>query len=267
MLSELFYFMLGVTSEFTECSKNPKVNCDAVNEYVSRLGYNKIRQEYLEKLINSADKSEQEKLYDVLGHRIEWSEYNMYDKSTRYIVAKREAIKEIATKECWRYYDIQELLNDPMYMLLSGIKKVPVAGKVLMSHDELKRFKSDMRHRYKEYKETTVVSCVLPITLTIMAVISAFTAQSIVGGIVYFAFGILATIATYYSFFKYSNKKANGYVQLFAYMLCPYLSLIQVSNCEPLKECPTLSIIILLLIIAHTVCFVGYGIYSHYHPQ
>ena len=51
--------MLGVTSEFTECSKNPKVNCDAVNEYVSRLGYNKIRQEYLEKLINSADKSEQ----------------------------------------------------------------------------------------------------------------------------------------------------------------------------------------------------------------
>lgn len=259
--------MLGATSEFTECSKTPKVNYDAVNEYIARLGYNKSRQDYVEKLINSADKSEQEKFYKILGHRIEWSEYYMYDKSTRYIVAKRDAVKEIATKEGWRYYDIQELLNDPMYMLLSGINKAPVAGKVLMPHDELEKFKSDMQLRYKNYKNTTVASCMLPIILTIIAIIFAFVSQSIVGGAIYFALGISSTIVTYYSFFKYRDKKANGYIQLLTYIICPYASLIQVSNCEPLKDYFIMPMFMLFLVIAHTICCVGYGIYSHYHLQ
>lgn len=96
MRSELFWISLGVASDISGCTKNPHIKFERGNEYIKRIGYNQNRQRYLHDLIYSPDKNKQDEFYRILGHGINWTEYDRYNKRDRNWIAYEEAIQEIS---------------------------------------------------------------------------------------------------------------------------------------------------------------------------
>lgn len=269
MLSELFWISLGVASEVDGCTKNPHIKFERGAEYIKRLGYNQIRQRYLHDLIYSPDNNKREEFFDILGHNINWSDYDKYNKKDRTWIAYDEAIREIAANEGWKYFDDNELYADPVYRSLIGMEKrppiisyKPYPEKVLLSPEELERYNIDVSDINRTYVTNTVSSVVLPVLLSIASIVFAWCSKSIVGGSIYFVLSILTMATTYINFYKYRNEKTNGYVQFFVYLLCPFIALSQATNCEPLKSCLPMLICILIALIAHIICVIGYAIYA-----
>lgn len=274
MLSELFWISLGVASDISGCTKNPHIKFERGNEYIKRLGYNQNRQRYLHDLIYSPNKNKQDEFYHILGHRINWTEYDRYNKSDRTWIAYEEAIQEISTNEGWKYFDDNELYADPVYRSLIGMKKRPAnisyksyPEKILLSPEELKKYHAKTSKSNKEYLKNTVKSVVLPIMFLIMSFIFASVSSYV--GFTIACLSVLGTvISSYICWYFYKDKKANGIIQFISYFMCPLVAPIQIvracNNCDiSLEYVPSIAITILFVEIIHITCFIGYGIYNH----
>lgn len=104
MLLDLFFIVAGVAL----CA-GKKISHDTErkmeSKYVASKGYDKARQDELERMCISANPNERARFMRVLGHKINVS--NWWERE--------DALREIAAREGWTYYDISELSRDPTY--------------------------------------------------------------------------------------------------------------------------------------------------------
>ena len=263
MLSELFWISLGLTSEIDGYKKNPRIKFERGNEYVERLGYDRQRQLYLNNLIYAVDEDKQKQFYDILGHKIDWYKYAKYHKKDREWIAKDEAIREISIKEGWRYFDGDELYADPVYRKIIGMETRPpiisykfYPEKVLMSPEELQQYNIDVEKKNTEFISSTIFSTIFPILFSIIAIIIANCSTTKAGGISYFIFTVIAIAATYFSYYKYKNKPANGNIQFFVYIMCPPIALSNAMNCKSLPIPLMYATLIAMIIHIIWVCIV-----------
>lgn len=273
MLSELFWISLGLTSEMDGYTKNPHIKFERGVEYVNRLGYDQKRQWYLHDLIYSSNEDKQKEFYNILGHDIDWSKYDKYNKKDRTWIAYEEAIQEVSINEGWKYFDDNELYADPVYRSLIGMEKRPAIisykpypEKVLLPPDELEKYNADMSKENKVYANNTFNSVALPIVFLVMSLL--FASSSSYGG---FAVAILsmigAVVSSYVCWYMYKDKKANGIIQLPTYILCPMIAPIQIiracNNCDISSDyVASIGTVVLIVEILHIICVIGYGIYS-----
>ena len=146
-MSELPWILLGLSSELGS-GKRSKVDWSRGKEYRERLGYDYYRQCAIEGMLTR----DKEKFLELLGHEIDWSKYSEYREDVRHQLIKRDAIKEIAEKEGWRYYDVNELLADPVHRSIVRMERRPIdvpikqyPEKVLMSPEELDEYNRDVK--------------------------------------------------------------------------------------------------------------------------
>lgn len=106
----------------------------AAKQYLARQNFNRKRQHELDQMARSIIQEDRTELAQILGRP-----YCNTD------VAIERAIKAIADKEGWRYYDENLLIYDAEYCRLSGM--VPLAKEVVDAHDnrEKKRKRDEVR--------------------------------------------------------------------------------------------------------------------------
>ena len=184
------------------------------------------------------------------------------------MIAKDEAIREISFKEGWKYFDGDELLADPVYRRIIGMETRPpiisyksYPERVLMSPEELERYNKDIADKNRDYTKNTFLSTLIPIVFSIMAIITANSCTSDSGSVSYFILAIISIATTYFSFFRFKDKSANGYIQFLVYIICPFIVLGNATNCKSMPV-PLMYLIIVTMLL-HISCIVGYAIYSH----
>lgn len=112
-IDDLFFFLAG-TAYSAAGGVNAAANRAAAQQYVNQMNYNQERQHQLEMMVDSASIADRKEFDELLGRVV--------DRKNGY--EKRAAIREIAEREGWRYFDPSELLKDPSYVKLIG-GKVP----------------------------------------------------------------------------------------------------------------------------------------------
>lgn len=110
-IDDLFFFLAGAAYS-TAGGVNAAANRTAAQQYVNQMNYNQERQHQLEMMVDSACITDRKAFDELLGRVVDRK--NWYEK--------RMAIKEIAEREGWRYFDPSELLKDPTYVKLIGGK-------------------------------------------------------------------------------------------------------------------------------------------------
>lgn len=112
MLGELFWMLFGggYAAKEVLSEKGKKLRCD---KYMEEHGYNIEKQFEVTHLAMSADAKDREEFSRRLGRPYVYKDYWSH----------RDAVKEIAQKEGWAYYDSAKVHNDPEYQRIMGIKK------------------------------------------------------------------------------------------------------------------------------------------------
>ena len=111
MILDLFFICAGaVYSTYQGIKRSVRVSEE--RQYIKNLGFNRERQHQLEMMVDSYDRMEKEAFERLCGYAI-----NRKDS-----YAKRAAIRSIAEREGWRYYDVRELSKDPTYLKMTGGK-------------------------------------------------------------------------------------------------------------------------------------------------
>ena len=104
MLLDLLFIAAGIA-----VSSGAKIKQDTERElehrYVASKGYNKQRQDELSRMSTSASMNERAAFMRLAGRKVNVGDW--WDRE--------DAIREIASKEGWTYYDISELSRDPVY--------------------------------------------------------------------------------------------------------------------------------------------------------
>ena len=181
-MSELPWILLGLSSELGSGKRN-KVDWSRGKEYRERLGYDYYRQCAIEGMLTR----DKEKFLELLGHEIDWSKYSEYREDVRHQLIKRDAIKEIAEKEGWRYYDVNELLADPVHRSIVRMERRPIdvpikqyPEKVLMSPEELDEYNRDVKA--ENVKNLSKAACaILGMIITCLLVNACIKADSVLG--------------------------------------------------------------------------------------
>ena len=114
MLGNLFWMMAGAAFVGAK-GLSSGFRRGAEHQYFVMKGFNQKRQYDLEMMVHSYDDNERKKFDDLGGHP--------FDRNDPYAV--RAAVREIAKKEGWTYYDIKEVFNDSEFRRIIGAKKRP----------------------------------------------------------------------------------------------------------------------------------------------
>ena len=269
MLSELFWILFATSSEFNNYKKTPRLHHENASEYIKKLGYNRERQDELHKLIFSINEDDKDKFYKILGHKINWDKYLKYEKRSRRCLAYEDAIREIANIEGWRYYDIKELLNDPVYQTLVGMKNVKFDyNKILMSPSEYEEFKKEYLSKkpvLKTYDETK--GAWLPIILTLIVLFTSYATSSL-AFITTIIMTITLTLVSYAGWFNCKRNKNIKFSPVFSYIICPLISIPQIIRAAINYELSHNAMLfvghlVIIATIAHITYVVGYAIYYY----
>ena len=112
MLGELFWMLFGggyVAKEVLS-EKNQRIRS---KEYMESHGYNLEKQFEISFLATSANPKDREEFSRRLGRPYTYTDYWSHE----------EALREIAQKEGWAYFDRTKVYNDPEYLKIIGAKK------------------------------------------------------------------------------------------------------------------------------------------------
>ncbi len=109
MLIELFWIIAGV-AYVAGVGMEATGGRAAERAYIASRGFNKERQYQLERMSTSADRTECMAFERLCGY-IPHGEHE-----------RKMAVREISIREGWRYYDTNELFDDPAYVKLIGGK-------------------------------------------------------------------------------------------------------------------------------------------------
>lgn len=110
-IDDLFFFLAG-TAYSAAGGINAAASRTAAQQYINQMNYNQKRQHQLEMMVDSASIADRKAFDDLLGRVV--------DRKNGY--EKRAAIREIAEREGWKYFEPSELLKDPNYVRLLGGK-------------------------------------------------------------------------------------------------------------------------------------------------
>lgn len=108
-----FFFMLAGGAYVAGKGIKEAAGQSAAQKYERSLCYNHRRQSELEMMVHSASREKREEFMRLVGHPL--------DRDNWYEV--RSAIREIANREGWTYFDPAELAKDQKYNRLMGARR------------------------------------------------------------------------------------------------------------------------------------------------
>lgn len=125
MLGSLFSILAGA-GYFVGKTLGDTAKRDAGEAYINAQGYNRERQQYLWHLSFSLDEDEQLRFCRLAGRHISSTGRDLPNGTHVSVEEDRMlALRQIALKEGWKYYEFGDLLADPVYTKLTGMKCNP----------------------------------------------------------------------------------------------------------------------------------------------
>ena len=125
MLGSLFSILAGA-GYFVGKTLGDTAKRDAGEAYINAQGYNRERQWYLEHLSFSLDEEEQLRFCRLAGRHVSSTGRDLPNGTHVSMEEDRMlALRQIALKEGWKYYEFGDLLSDPVYTKLTGMKCNP----------------------------------------------------------------------------------------------------------------------------------------------
>ena len=125
MLGSLFSILAGA-GYFVGKTLGDTAKRDAGEAYINAQGYNRERQQYLWHLSFSLDEDEQLRFCRLAGRHVSSTGRDLPNGT--HVSAEEDrmlALRQIALKEGWKYYEFGDLLSDPVYTKLTGMKCNP----------------------------------------------------------------------------------------------------------------------------------------------
>lgn len=125
MLGSLFSILAGA-GYFVGKTLGDTAKRDAGEAYINAQGYNRERQQYLWHLSFSLDEDEQLRFCRLAGRHVSSTGRDLPNGT--HVSAEEDrmlALRQIALKEGWKYYEFGDLLADPVYTKLTGMKCNP----------------------------------------------------------------------------------------------------------------------------------------------
>lgn len=125
MLGSLFSILAGA-GYFVGKTLGDTAKRDAGEAYINAQGYNRERQQYLWHLSFSLDEDEQLRFCRLAGRHVSSTGRDLPNGTHVSVEEDRMlALRQIALKEGWKYYEFGDLLADPVYTKLTGMKCNP----------------------------------------------------------------------------------------------------------------------------------------------
>lgn len=125
MLGSLFSILAGA-GYFVGKTLGDTAKRDAGEAYINAQGYNRERQQYLWHLSFSLDEEEQLRFCRLAGRHVSSTGRDLPNGTHVSMEEDRMlALRQIALKEGWKYYEFGDLLSDPVYTKLTGMKCNP----------------------------------------------------------------------------------------------------------------------------------------------
>lgn len=125
MLGSLFSILAGA-GYFVGKTLGDTAKRDAGEAYINAQGYNRERQQYLWHLSFSLDEEEQLRFCRLAGRHVSSTGRDLQNGTHVSMEEDRMlALRQIALKEGWKYYEFGDLLSDPVYTKLTGMKCNP----------------------------------------------------------------------------------------------------------------------------------------------
>ena len=149
-----FFSILGGAGYFWGKGLNDIAKRDAGEAYLNAQGYNRDRQRYLDSLVYSTVPEERMKFCRLVGRHVSPTGRDLSDGS--HIDENRDrmlALRQIALKEGWKYYDSGDLLADPVYTKLTGMKCNPSINSLAPDWDAIAQKLNEETERKEVWKD------------------------------------------------------------------------------------------------------------------
>lgn len=149
-----FFSILGGVGYFWGKGLNDIAKRDAGEAYLNAQGYNRDRQRYLDSLVYSTVPEERMKFCRLVGRHVSPTGRNLSDGF--HIDESRDrmlALRQIALKEGWKYYDSGDLLADPVYTKLTGMKCNPNINSLAPDWDAIAQEMNEETARKEVWKD------------------------------------------------------------------------------------------------------------------
>ena len=149
-----FFSILGGAGYFWGKGLNDIAKRDAGEAYLNAQGYNRDRQWYLDSLVYSTVPEERMKFCRLVGRHVFPTGRDLSDGS--HIDEDRDrmlALRQIALKEGWKYYDSGDLLADPVYTKLTGMKCNPNINSLAPDWDAIAQELNEETARKEVWKD------------------------------------------------------------------------------------------------------------------
>lgn len=137
-MTNLIWIVIGLLL-WLAGGRTRKVNKDADKAFKKCAGFNMERQRYLESLAFNSKLKRNNEFEKILGHEI-YASKNCYETDID------GAVREIAKREGWRYYNVAEVMNDPEYAKFVGINPPTFPRKSILSPKEMEEAKIEAKN-------------------------------------------------------------------------------------------------------------------------